>query len=119
MTTISGLGLADEITESVTWTPNGQPATMTDGAGHLTTWAYDGFNRAWRMYYPNASGSGSSSTDYVQWTYDAGGQLAAMRQRDGQTFSYLYNGLGLLAWIYAPGSEPDLQLGHNLFGQQF
>lgn len=97
------------ITETLTYTLNGEVETLTDGEGNLTTWAYDGFDRPWRMYYPNASGGGSSSTDYEQVTYDADGLLYSSRTRDNQLFYFSFNALGQLDYVTTPGSQLDIQ----------
>ena len=104
---ISGYGTADAVTQSVTYGVNGQMATLTDGEGHLTTWAYDGFSRPWRVYYPNATGTGSSTTDYEQTTYDAYGLVSATRTRDNQVFGYTYDQLGRLTSLDAPTGQAD------------
>jgi len=112
---ISGYGTADAVAQSLTYGVSGQMATLTDGEGHLTTWAYDGFSRPWRMYYPNATGTGSSTTDYEQTTYDAYGLVSQTRTRDNQTFGYSFDALGRLAWVDRPGSELDQQIYYDLF----
>lgn len=116
---ISGYGDPDAITESLTYTVNGQVETMTDGEGNLTTWAYDGFDRTYRMYYPNPSSSGSSTTDYVQITYDADGLLYSTRTRDNQLFYYSFNALGQSDYIAAPSPQLAIQTYYDQLGSPY
>ena len=90
--TISGFGV-DPIIESVTYNANGQPLTLTDGKSNVSTIEYDGFGRAAKMFYPNAYGGGSSSTDYEQYTYDAASNVTAFRNRGGELISSRYDAL--------------------------
>ncbi|MBN8553352.1 MAG: RHS repeat-associated core domain-containing protein [Caulobacterales bacterium] len=113
----SGYGVTGAITNSLTYSVGSQVQSMTDGEGNVTTWTYDGFQRPRRMYFPNASGTGTSTTDYEELTYDAYGQVTSTRARDGQVTSFSYNGIGLASAINFPGSELDQQFGYNLFGQ--
>ena len=56
---------------------NGKVGRVTDGEGNRTTFAYDGFDRLYRVRYPvPAQGQdASSSTDYEQYRYDANGNV--------------------------------------------
>ena len=114
----SGYGTAGAVSQSLTYGVSGQVATLTDGEGHLTTWTYDGFSRPWRMYYPNATGTGSSSTDYEQIGYDAYGLMSATRTRDGQTFGYTYDALGRLTYMATPAGMLDQMWQYDLLGSQ-
>ena len=91
---VSAWGTGAMITESVTFSPNGQTASLTDGQGNVSTVEYDGFDRAVKMRYPNASGGGSSTTDYDQYTYDAAGNVLTFRNRGGEVFTSGYDALG-------------------------
>ena len=91
--TVSGYGSGSEITESATYTANGKPQTLTDGAGNVSTLVYDGFDRLSQMRYPNASGGGSSTTDYEEYGYDAGSNVISYRNRGGEVISAGYDAL--------------------------
>lgn len=91
--TISGLGV-DPITESATYSLNGKPISLTDGKGNVSTLTYDGFDRMVKMNYPNATGGETSSTDYEQYTYDAGGNVLTYRNRGANTITMTYDALG-------------------------
>lgn len=93
ISTTSGFGV-DPVTERVTYTANGNPLTLTDGQGNVSTVEYDGFDRAVKMRYPNATGGGSSTTDYEEYTYNAAGQQLTYRNRGGDTFTSGYDALG-------------------------
>lgn len=90
--TVSGLGV-EPITESATYSANGQPLTLTDGKGNVSTIEYDGFDRPVKMRYPNATGSGSSTTDQEQYTYDAASNVTTYRNRAGELSGFQYDAL--------------------------
>ncbi|WP_428156234.1 RHS repeat domain-containing protein [Brevundimonas sp.] len=83
------------ITESATYTANGKPLTLKDGAGNVSTMVYDGFDRLSQLRYPDATtGSGTSSTsDYEQYGYDAGSNVISFRNRAGETIGSGYDAL--------------------------
>ncbi|MGH7026007.1 RHS repeat domain-containing protein [Brevundimonas sp.] len=92
VSTTSGVG-AGPITERASYTANGMPLTLTDGQGNVSTIEYDGFDRAVKMRYPNATGGGSSTTDYEQYTYDAAGNVTQYRNRAGELIGVQYDAL--------------------------
>ncbi|MFT3808425.1 MAG: RHS repeat-associated core domain-containing protein [Micropepsaceae bacterium] len=95
--TIRAFGTAlQQIEVTATYTSNGQTATVADAKGNLTTYVYDGFDRLSRRRYPVVSGSGSSTTDYEEYTYDAASNVATERRRDGTVISYTYDALNRL-----------------------
>ncbi|MFT3808429.1 MAG: RHS repeat-associated core domain-containing protein [Micropepsaceae bacterium] len=103
--TIRAFGTAQQITEATaTYTSNGQTATVADAKGNLTTYVYDGFDRLSRRRYPVASGSGSSTTDYEEYTYDAASNVATERRRDGTVISYTYDALNRLSTSNLPAT---------------
>ncbi|MFU0488372.1 hypothetical protein ACMZ41_18200, partial [Acinetobacter baumannii] len=51
-----------------TYTPNGNLNSSQDAKGNLTVYAYDGFDRRTRIYYPQPSTPGSANTnDYEEY----------------------------------------------------
>lgn len=103
--TIKALGTAQQITEvTATYTSNGQTATVADAKGNLTTYVYDGFDRLSRRRYPVATGSGSSTTDYEEYTYDAASNVATERRRDGTVITYGYDALNRLIFSSLPAT---------------
>jgi len=90
------------ITESQTWTNNGKVATRTDGNGNVSTWVYDGFERVSRLRFPNASGGGSSTTDYEETGYDAASNVTSFRNRAGETVAATFDALNRKTGISGP-----------------
>ncbi|ANC52534.1 hypothetical protein A4249_01860 [Brevundimonas sp. GW460-12-10-14-LB2] len=91
----SGYGTANLITEEATYTANGKPLTLKDGAGNLSTMVYDGFDRLLQMRYPNgAVGNGASdANDYEQYWYDANSNVTSYRNRAGEIINAGYDAL--------------------------
>jgi RHS repeat-associated protein len=125
--TRTALGTSDEADESLlTFTPNGQIETATDGENNKTTYAYDGHDRLEKTYYPMPTkGAGSSNaSDYEQSTYEslASGTrtsplAASFRNRAGETTAFGYDALGRPVSKDRPGSEPDVAYGYDLLGR--
>jgi RHS repeat-associated protein len=119
--TTAGYGTAAQSGEAaVTYNNNGTTATLTDAAGHLTTFEYDGFDRLTKTRYPLASTPGSSSTtDYEQPTYDANGNMTQGRLRDGQTIAYTYDNLNRVATqlLGNAGIDNDITYSYDLLGR--
>lgn len=98
---------AQRIEKVVTYTANGQEATVADGKGNLTTYSYDGFDRLSAVRYPNAVCCTSSTSDYDAYDYDAAGNRTVWRKRDGQMVHFTYDALnrmtyhdGVPTWVY-------------------
>jgi RHS repeat-associated protein len=102
--TTSAYGLPEGITETVSYTPNGLPASLTDGRGNASIMEYDGLDRLSRLRYPNATGGGTSTTDYEAWTYDVVGLPQTARDRSGTIHSYTWDALGRLTDSSSPGT---------------
>ncbi|NWE54537.1 RHS repeat-associated core domain-containing protein, partial [Brevundimonas sp. P7753] len=115
---ILGFGSGHTITESQTWTANGKVATRTDGNGNVSTYVYDGYDRVSRLRYPNASGGGSSTTDYESWGYDAAGNVTAYRNRGGETFGYVFDALNRKTQTIAPASVSSVSYTYDNLGRQ-
>ena len=92
--TTSGFNSGTPITEQATYTSNGLPQTLTDGNGNVSTLVYDGFDRLKQTRFPNASGGGSSTSDYEEYGYDAGGNVTSFRNRAGEVIGATYDALG-------------------------
>ncbi len=113
--TVSGWGVAP-ITESAAYSLNGKPISLTDGQGNVSTLTYDGFDRLARMNYPNATGGGTSSIDYEQYGYDAGGNVTTYRNRGGDTVSYAYDALGRVTLADASAAD-DVSYAYDNLGR--
>jgi RHS repeat-associated protein len=89
LTETRGLGTQDEAVHATyTYGAEGEKLTVTDadGSGHLTQYAYDGFNRLATTTYPD------SSTEQIT-QYDANSNILTKINRAGQTFTYTYDAL--------------------------
>ncbi|ANC52545.1 hypothetical protein A4249_01920 [Brevundimonas sp. GW460-12-10-14-LB2] len=91
----SGYGTGSSITKEATYTANGKPLTLKDGAGNVSTMVYDGFDRLVQLNYPDAAtGAGTSSaTDLEQYGYDANSNVIGHRNRAGEIIDYSYDAL--------------------------
>jgi RHS repeat-associated protein len=80
--------------ETISYTPNGKQASITDANGNKTSYDYDDFDRLLHWYFPSPTTPGiSSATDYELYGYDANGNRTLLRKRDGRTLTYTYDGL--------------------------
>lgn len=113
----TGLGTIEAITESLTYTLNGQTQTLTDGNGNVSTLEYDGFDRLVTLRYPNATGPGSSTTDRQRWTYDPAGNIATYITRNNQTFTYTYDRLNRLTFADNPTNVGDISYTYDLLSR--
>jgi RHS repeat-associated protein len=90
-TTTEGVGTSSQRTRtSYAYTPNRQLSYALDGNLNLTTYEYDGHDRLAKIDYPSpTTAQTSSTTDYIQNTYDATTwYLTQERRRDGQVVGY-------------------------------
>ena len=93
----SAYGTADAATENLASTLNGKTASVTDANGNLTSYGYDGFDRATTTTYPGGT--------YEQLGYDATGNVTSRQLRDGQTLSYTYDALNRRTNDTNPGTN--------------
>lgn len=118
-----GLGTAAASSIEQSFTNNSQLSVLKDGRGRETTYEYDGLDRLLKVRYPNESGSGSSTTDYEQYTYKLDNALSTplvstLRMRDGQTVSYTYDLVSRLVQVDAPGTVADLTATFDNLGRR-
>lgn len=118
----SAYGTAQAATETILQTLTGKPASVTDGKGNVTAYAYDGFDRAWRTCFQTASSAACSGTpgDYEQLDYDSKGDVTSRRLRDNQTLSFRYDVLGRHTYDQNPKTnvaEVDVSYGYDLLGR--
>ncbi len=112
-----------------TYTDDGLRSTAADGAGHLSTFEYDGFDRLHKLRYPDpTNGTVSSTTVFDLYTYDNASNLTQLQRRDGTTIinfgydalnrlhtrtpsvaadavTYAYDNLGRMASAATPGQS--------------
>jgi RHS repeat-associated protein len=121
----SGYGTTSvRIEKTTTYTTNGQPLTLADGKGNLTTYEYDGFDRLAKARYPNATCCTSSTVDFDAYGYDAASNRTSWQHRPsapgqtGETVYYAYDALnrmtyhgGVQTWVYYDNlSRPTVTL---------
>lgn len=94
-----------QATRTQAWTANGQIDWVEDANGNRSDYAYDGFDRLYRLYFPQTTlgAHAASTTDYEQYGYDAGDNPVSRRVRDAQTFAYTYDALNRQTVKTTPG----------------
>lgn len=120
-----GYGTADESDEmTLTYTDNGQVASVIDGEGNKTSYEYDGFDRLSKTRYPVATqgAATSSTTDYEQLLYDDASNIVERRLRgyaadSSQKIEYGYDDLNRLTAKDLPGSEPDVAYTYDVLSR--
>ncbi len=120
-----GYGTADESDEmTLTYTDNGQVASVIDGEGNKTSYEYDGFDRLSKTLYPVATQGAaiSSTTDYEQLIYDQASNVVERRLRgyaadSSQKIEYDYDNLNRLTAKDLPGSEPDVAYTYDVLSR--
>ena len=117
LSTTSAFGETEQTIASVTYGINGQVASLTDGNGNVSIQQYDAFNRPVILRYPNATGGGSSTTDFAQITYDAYGRPVSSRTRAGQITSLGYDNLGRVTAVDAPDGTMDIGYTYDNLGR--
>jgi len=112
-----GTGKQQDI--AATYTLNGPLATLTDAGGNKTTFEYDGFDRQTKVRFPSPTTPGSSSTtDYEEFTYDAGSNVTADRRRDGTSIGLGYDNLSRRTSMDLPGGTAgDVTYAYDNFGR--
>lgn len=113
----SGYASGSAITQSFTWTDNGQLATARDGDGNLSTWIYDGFDRVHQLRFPTLNGSTSNANDYEQYTYDANSNVTTYRSRGNQTFTSTYDNLNRQTLLTTPGTMANVTYAYDNLGR--
>ncbi len=118
----SGYGTPQAATETILQTLTGKPASVTDGNGNVTAYAYDGFDRPWRTCFQTPSNAACAGTpgDYEQLGYDGKGDVTTRLLRDGQTISYQYDVLGRRILDDNPNTnvaEVDVSYTYDLIGR--
>jgi RHS repeat-associated protein len=114
------VGTADQATErTLTYTPNGQVATVADGENNLTTYEYDGHSRLVKTRFPVATkgANASSNTDYEQLTLDANGNVTSRRMRDNTSIGFTYDALNRVTVKTLPAAEGSVFYSYDLQGR--
>jgi RHS repeat-associated protein len=76
-----------------TYSPNGQVLTVTDARGYITKSVYDGYDRAIKLLYPDATPANDNDNLYEEFTYDLASRKLTSRTRAGQVLTFGYDDL--------------------------
>ena len=99
----------------------GRVETVTDANSNKTTYSYDAFHRPTTVAYPlPAMPNASSTTDYIQLTYDANSNVTQRRLRDGALINYSYDNLNRVTLKDTPNAvhfDYDITYQYDLLGR--
>jgi RHS repeat-associated protein len=102
-----------------TYTANGKAASVTDANVNRAEYAYDGFDRMARWYFPSKTNpSSANAADYEEYGYDANGNRTSLRKRDGRTIGYTYDALNRVTLKDLPSTSTDVGYTYDLQGHQ-
>ena len=118
VSTVSGFGSSPAITESITYTDNGLPSTLTDGDTNVSAMTYDGFDRPTRLCYPVLTTACASMTsNFDAYGYDDTNNTTTYTNRANQVFTTQYDGLQRPVAVTNTGGASDIYYGYDNFGQ--
>ncbi|QKR99746.1 RHS repeat protein [Sphingomonas sp. CL5.1] len=112
---------SDDVT--VSYTSNGNQATVADANGNVTSYAYDGFDRLSRTCFQVTTSAACASTpgDYEQLGYDANGNVTSRRLRDGKSIGFGYDALNRRTSMTFGNpvdvSDSNVAYGYDLLGR--
>lgn len=100
-----------QATRTQVWTANGQVDWIEDANGNRSDYVYDGFDRLYRLYFPQTTlgAHAASTTDYEQYGYDANDNLVSRQLRKDSdpatapVISYTYDALNRETVKTTPG----------------
>ena len=111
-----GTGLQQDYVSYV-YNPNGTVALTTDAKGNATVNLYDGHDRLSRTHYPLDGSPGfGDANNYEQYSWDASGNLVALRKRNGQVVTQSFDALNRLVARTFPGGVGNVQYSYDLRG---
>ncbi len=118
VSTVSGFGSSPAITESITYTDNGLPSTLTDGDANVSAMVYDGFDRLTRLCYPVlTTGCVSMTANFDAYGYDDANNRTTYTNRAGQTFTTQFDGLQRASSVTASSGASPAYYSYNNFGE--
>ncbi len=94
--------------KEMTYRPNGTLSSLKDANGNITTYEYDGFDRAIRAIFPDGS--------HEDFAFDAAGNLTTKITRAGQTITFNYDDLDRLISKVLP-DVGTIQYNYDLSGR--
>lgn len=113
ISTTSGYGTAEALTQTVLYNISGQEDWVRDGENNRTSYAYDGHGRLKRTSYPvgTRGADASSGSDYEELSYDAAGNVTSRRLRNGHSLGFTYNALNRVTKKTVPDGCAPIQVG--------
>lgn len=106
-----GFGQPEASTDQTSYNANGTTASVTDGNGNVTTYGYDGFDRATTIVYP------APISDYEYVTLDPAGNVTDRRLRDGSHIGFQYDARNRLTLKTLPNGEPATTYAYDLLSR--
>lgn len=123
------VGTSVEIADvTYSYTTNGKVEELVDANGNRAKQEYDGHDRQVKWIFPStsrpsnfnnataatalASAGALNTSDYEQYSYDAGGNRTSLRKRDGSTLTYQYDALNRMTKKTVP-SRAGLDATHT------
>jgi RHS repeat-associated protein len=94
----------------ISYTANGQRATVKDADNNMSQMVYNTFDRLIELHFPNGTaGSGTASaTDYESYLYDANGNRTSLTKRDRTTtIGFTYDTLNRVIVKDLPGGTAN------------
>jgi RHS repeat-associated protein len=101
------------------YTTNGLVDYVEGALGNRTDYAYDGFDRLMRQYWPvtTVGAHSANASDYEQYSYDSASNVVSRRLRNATTVSSTFDALNRPTLLDAPSGTNDVTYGYNNFGQ--
>jgi RHS repeat-associated protein len=122
LTVVEAYGTAVQRTARTNaWTDNGQLDWVEDALGNRSDYAYDGFDRLYRLYFPQTmiGAHAANTSDYEQYGYDANSNITSRRLRSGESIAYAYDALNRETLKDIPGSSSaDVYSSYDLLGRR-
>ncbi|WP_323123602.1 RHS repeat-associated core domain-containing protein [Burkholderia alba] len=100
-----------------TYSPNGNVTSVKDARSYATVYAYDGFDRLIRTYYPlPGSPNLGNQNDYEETGYDANSNATSLRRRSGAIITQGWDNLNRLISRTYPTSSDSVLFDYDLRG---
>ncbi|KQZ60954.1 hypothetical protein ASD67_16825 [Sphingopyxis sp. Root1497] len=108
---------ADEVVAG--YTADGKLAYVVDAENNRTAYGYDGHNRQVKTEYPSITKGANAvnAADYEELTYDANGNVATRRLRDGTSIGYTVDNLNRVTLSDLTGTVDDTTYSYDLLGR--
>ncbi|WP_420477879.1 RHS repeat domain-containing protein [Brevundimonas sp. FT23028] len=114
--TIEALGTPVQRTAlTQAWTANGKVDWVEDALGNRSDYAYDGFDRLQRLYFPmpTVGAHAANPADYEYYEYDAADNPTGKISRAGLSFVTTFDRLNRIFVIDAPGVDIERAFAYD------